>query len=1132
MLDTQLPPINPTPEEEELCKKADEFFGNHFGQTRHAPSGLIKGALYAMRPECRSNDDWRSQSANSLREVIYPLISPNIKRANPIKLFKQYATDNNHKQKITNKDFVKTFDILTKVYGKLNDLTHHGIEPKTLTAEEYDKFGDKGFEELVSEFKNVLLKIFTLQQIFMHGIIDAMVHRKRKTQQLNDDLKLILQFNVDAKNYFFTKANERWLDWLWRNGFLDAIKQKSEDPTSYRYSLPELNYLDRVAKEVPAKVVEIMLDIDVAKNFNPEVVDRFARICGELPAAQLKKIIPKIAKENWIKLMSRYGGHHGFEYKSMLNTLDEAKDYKSLLTLSKAILSTKGKNDMDDSDRYNKNPFCLGDLSYSEVFNHIVKVDDNHAKEALAQTVEALSKALSIMDNDEFYFMEDNVFTLELQDREGLSPRNGIRNLVAVIKILANRVADNDVKYVLNTVLKLEDGSAIARRLKLYVATLKPADSKKEIKELLFYVFDADDPARITMGAEYDTVLQKCFSILSVKDRQEYVDKAIDLPKQCNTEKERERYAHIASGLFPNIAEALTKTQKKQIEYAGYTIGEKTEPRPTMSEVTGGTVVSRGPITQEEFDKFSVKDIASKLRDDWSPAELEKQNTPQDFLNPRDAEGVGNLIKDSMTRRLQEFINNADLFCGDDINRHYTYSLLRGIEEIIKNDFDKASKTNWGQLINLLEKISDPGQQNERHDGGSSHRRWLASRDSVLTVASSVLESMLRKQNDMSVINFGTYRNQLLSIISNLLSYQDPAPKDEDYRTAKMTTSSAETGKLVSSPFSMAINSVRGSAFQAFILFVYRDGDPLKVDVKKLYEKTINNENTKAIYFMFGHYLSTFYYGDKRWLVGLLPKIFPGNNQQLYLAAWEGYISANLFEEIFGESEIQKLYKIGLTLTKKIDPKREFFRDPEQGIAVHVALAYIHYENFDEDNELFKKFWNDGTETQHAEFIDFIGRKYLSKKQGSKITKAMIKQLESLWDFILNNCKHEGSLTDFGSWINVERDVFDAQWLAVKVNETLDKTGGALDWDYGLKKSIVKLAEASPKDALGIIRKHLLDYGVNMKGEHRPIFFETEWGNALKITYKNSDTKEGAVTLIDALVRDGGSQFWPLKEII
>ncbi len=120
----------------------------------------------------------------------------------------------------------------------------------------------------------------------------------------------------------------------------------------------------------------------------------------------------------------------------------------------------------------------------------------------------------------------------------------------------------------------------------------------------------------------------------------------------------------------------------------------------------------------------------------------------------------------------------------------------------------------------------------------------------------------------------------------------------------------------------------------------------------------------------------------------------------------------------------------------------------------------------------------------------------------------------------------------FVTWITDDKDMFDKKWLAIMTNETLEKTGGALYWDYGLKKSIIKLAEASAKDALAIIKKHLLDYGVNTKGEHRPIFFETEWSDALRITYSAPDTKSETAVLINALIKDGGSQFWPLKEII
>ena len=39
----------------------------------------------------------------------------------------------------------------------------------------------------------------------------------------------LINVDLDARRYFFHKADERWLDWLWRNGFLDAIKDGSRN---------------------------------------------------------------------------------------------------------------------------------------------------------------------------------------------------------------------------------------------------------------------------------------------------------------------------------------------------------------------------------------------------------------------------------------------------------------------------------------------------------------------------------------------------------------------------------------------------------------------------------------------------------------------------------------------------------------------------------------------------------------------------------------------------------------------------------------------------------------------------------------------------------------------------------------
>ena len=93
-----LPPVVPGPEISDLCNKVDIFYSNYPKQhKKQKPSDLIKGAFYAVRPECRSNPDWIGQSANSARDVLYPLFSEGMSSNNLIKLFKKYATNQTDK---------------------------------------------------------------------------------------------------------------------------------------------------------------------------------------------------------------------------------------------------------------------------------------------------------------------------------------------------------------------------------------------------------------------------------------------------------------------------------------------------------------------------------------------------------------------------------------------------------------------------------------------------------------------------------------------------------------------------------------------------------------------------------------------------------------------------------------------------------------------------------------------------------------------------------------------------------------------------------------------------------------------------------------------------------------------------
>jgi len=1177
-VDLVLPPIVLGPEVNDLCSKVDEFYKNYPKQHRkQKPADLIKGAFYAARPECRSNLDWMSQAVNSLRDVLYPLFSNEISKNNLIKIFKKYATNNNNRSITQNIEFVRTFNNLDKIYKQLSDLTHHGTELKGFSEKEYANFSENDFENLLVDFVSVLKKAFSLQQIYIHTIIDLIVQKRRKTNALKQDLQLVLSINPDARHYFFAEADERWINWLWVNGFLEAIKQKAGEPTRYGYKMPEVNYLVRMNEKVPAKVVDIMLAVPIsADTFNPEVIYRFLQICSTLPANQLARMVNKIRDDQWIPLMEAFN-QWGFEYEKMFEILAQAKDYESLIILADAVLSVRTKEEIGNvpRHRFTDNPFYFDNLSYTKVFEHLVKVDDEYTEQAFALAMRVMSKVIALWkkedeDKGEKVFKVDDIFmllsvdffTLKPGQKDHLSPRDNIRKLFAVITVLARRLIgekysknNNEARRIFKQYIGNFDDDTpplpdtrLVWRLRLFVMSLCPEIFKEELKKSFFRLFSVEGYYNeLISGTEYLKALRVGLSVLSDTDKRDYVKQVVEYFVKREQEKEKENW-HIQEGskILSIIADHLTKEEKKEAEKAGFKIDKNYKPSPSITEIRGGFVKPQGPITADEFNKLPINEIAQKLRDEWSPEKLREKYTDDDFLRPHNAEGVGDLLRNDIPKRLQDYINNANLlFERDALDPHYTYSFLRGVQEAIKNNRELASKIKWDGIINMFLAIKEAGEK-EAFDRVNRERDsfnvWLAGWDALYSAMPDVLQELLTEKDGSVLIDFDKYRREIFSILKYLLSYPDP-------ETAKSKTKSpGEEDYMVSDPFTIAINSVRGSAFEAFVLFIYLDGkqfkkeDKVKIaaDVKKLYENVLKNENTRALMFMFGHFLPSFYFRDREWIRGLLPQIFPQEPEKhrLYTAAWEGYLVNNLYEDIFFDPDIQKLYERGLRLRDTDYPKKqEHFREPEEGLAVHLALAYMHYKKFGFGHTLFEEFWKRQAPEQHARFVSFLGRSFVSG-DNSNANELLEKDPESkkrlmdFWDWMLNNYNEPRPFIEFGFWINLEKDIFEPSWLAERVKKTLEKTKGVLDWHYGLLKSLVHFAKEAPAETLEIVRYFLLEGWIRGNARRRPPYLHNEWIETLKILYQNPQTKSDAYILIDELIREGGSTFWNLKEIV
>ena len=1145
-----LRPVSLTPKQQELCKRLNALYGQ-YTEFEASASEMFQGALVA-RQRSYGNPDWVSQAANSLREIIYPLWSYQSKavpdkRIDALRKYGSIRTDGVEEK-------------IRGVYRALNDLTHHS--PKRDPNE---------IEKLFPEFETVMLDALT-RQTDLHRDIDKFVSIRPNDEKKTELEKLLV--NADAVQYFYSKADENWLDWLWENGFLDIIKSGEKDEADDTYP-PEFSYLMRMAKTVPRKVVDIMLATPMSlENFKLEVVDCFLSICYRLPANELAPVVEKIHKEGWLPLVSAFD-KWAYIVGALFEKLENANDYGSQLLLAETMLLTRPEKQIK-GNKLIDSPF-YGDLSKTPIFKCLAGVGSDYLVQALELTSTVMAKVVALKSkeykregekvfdvDDQCMLVDADFFELKLSmDYDRAPSATDIHDLAATVIKLADRLIGiyygdpSKAKQIYGQYIeKLPDSSAIWR-IRLYILTLYPDIFRDELKSALFRLFEVKRYFDITGGTEYMKALQKGFSVLLDKDKREYIGKLMDYFTERDRKKKDKHILKLGSDILSMIVDQLTPEEKERAKQEGFEFDPNYEPQPIIGVSETRGVTPQGPMEEDEFGELPVPEIIAKLQQEWTPDELVAQDKGGDIFNPLNAEGLGRMLSDDIPKRLQEYVDNATKFLNLKLklDLHYTYSFLRGIEEAIKRDLEGPAKIDWEQLINLCLAISKLGFENPPARTNVEYTRFggglLIGWNGVLSAMIDTLKMLLTENNGTTIIDFGKYRSRILTILNYPLSYPDPTPADERIETAQSTIQrAAGEGYFVTDPFTIAINSVRGRAFEALSRFVYQDGKRIQgetkiaSDTKELYEDVLKAENNRALMFMFGQHLPIFYSRDRDWIRDLLPQIFPEepDRKHLYTAAWEGYLSNNLYKTIFFDPAMQKLYKHGVELTKSDFPQeQEHFKDPDEGIADHLAIAYVYFEEFGLTDPLFKKFWYKGNPKQHASFVNFIGRTIVVRNDDGHLKKEpeIKDRLRKFWVWVLKEYKHKDPkpLVEFGTWVDLKKGLYDPGWLAKRIKETLEKTGGEMDLRYmdNVKYALIRLAKEEPKDTLEIIRLYLLVGNIN--DTNYPNIFpwylkDHGWYEVLEILYENTETSSGVKTLINRLVLEGRSRFWELKKIL
>ena len=979
-----------------------------------------------------------------------------------------------------------------------------------------------------------------MNQLQIHKKIDEFI-TTGPTGASVEVAKGLIQSSEDSKRYLFSKANELWLKWFFDNGLFEELKNKSEDPNKFGYRLSELEYLTRMAEKMPELVSEIILSTPISKDtFNPEVIDRFFWITGLLPVPQIKKILPKMYSDNWLKLMSRFG-RSGYEYKKMVEKFAEVKDYEAIYDLAKVVLTVRGKEEFTNVERFSiiDKLFYLSDVSETGIFELILEQGNPDKEKFLKLLSEILIKITDIgvekdgtvfEKTEPFYLLDVSVFTLRLDTNKRSHLREDIQNFIATIKTLVDFIVDGkcgnitEVRRIyLDNIAVLPD-TLTSWRLKLYTITRCPDAFKSEIQEFLSRVFNVgENYYEIDSGAEYHQGLIAGFGSLDKeKSQREYIDNVIKYygAKLDDPDKEKWR-KRDGLEILTYIKKYLTPDEviKAESIFGKLLDDGQIAPHPTIMGGMGGIVSHKAPFNPSEM---TVDALIELLKTDASPAVLNEKYKNDDFLNPRGPEGLGDAIKDDFKNRKADYLSSLNKFFDRGvISPNYVYSILRQVEDSLRAK-ESFTDEQFVQVINFFDLIRQSGEKEEFKP--MEERVYLADWITVHKSMADVLLEVLAVIKDSNT--FKDNQVKVFSIIKYLLTIMSSPDAEDDKRESN-------------EPAHVAINSVRGQAYRAFVQFAYNESNKtLSSEVKVLFEQVLDTETSNAVRFTLGQFLASFYFRDIPFIKGLLPKIFPKElgKEKLYFATWEGYLASSLYKELF--DELRGYYEYAIKLNSNIYPDRKYLKGLDETLAVHLALAYAHFD-FKITDPLFELFWKTPSEARHYEFVSFIGRSCITRSQAGdawfKENNVSKEKLIEFWNWIISTdiSIEPKAFSGFGFWINPDAEIIDEKIIIKNLAITLEKSKGDIDWDYGLTRRLKIFATIDPTSTLGVIKQYLLNEDELNTNRRAPLFsIDGEIKEALEIIYKNPLFKTQVEDLINILIEKGSSMFWGLKDVL
>lgn len=1008
--------------------------------------------------------------------------------------------------------------------GKLNKFAHRDslARPRGL---------DDNFLEIWDSFQALISAILTLisenYSRYIKYIDDLLAKPQIKADDIQE-LKTHLPNNTVTLGYFFEKLQDpRCVPMLKAKGFfknpLDPLFHP-EGGISYPY-WPQSAYLIRMAKVSSAQrdVLEVCLGIETE---NVRIQTDILEVAASLPVDMSLKLLKKV------KLWITRGGFWILpeKYAQLISHLAKEGKGDEAIDLARIVLAI-----MPDPNYLQR---VSNDSGYILPPNPSAYFDNLQYQEILKKVMPDLVKGSREIAIDMECQLLDDAITFSMRDPDKSKPidfsfiwqpaienhsQNLIHGLNTIILINLRDSCETLLREdptLLNVVTRTLEKHEwkVFDRLVLHLLRNFPTEAAKEIKEKLL---DVSYYSSTTFEHEFFLLIQEQSHLLS-KEEQEQILALIsngptdvealeerlqeegqkDIPDIIEMYKKRWQQNHLAPfiDIFPEykaLYEPLTQE-----------LGEPEHPE-FRSYTSVGSFGPTSPKSSQEILEAEVIETIEFMRT-WQP-------TAQRFEDSR--EGLSRELTKAIAEDPEKFALAAEKF--KNLDPIYIRSLISGFREAIKSN----RKFTWenvlalcGWVVEQEKTIPDRKLQNPYEDPD-----W----DWTFNTIVEFLNDTFR-DNKMPI----TLREAAWVLLEKLSNDPNPTPEDE-----------AERGEDFDPAF-LSFNSTRPEALHAvmqYTLWIRRAeieqlgeeaaralGFSTIPEVQSMLEQHLDIESdpSLAVRSVYGQWLSSLIYLDKKWVIDNLSKIMPKdeNLARYRKVAWDTYINFNTpkyeaLDILHGEFLIS-LEELG----KHPKLKSHHPVSPDDRLAQHLSVYYWNGK-LDFESDLIVAFYHNASDEIAARMMEGLGRGLGEVESVEEETK---NRLKDLWIKRFENAKqdlfsHRKELREFGSWFISRK--YEDSWSLTQLKEVLEITGD-IDSNHQVSERLAELSSRYPEEVIDCMRL-MID---GDKREWAVMYWRGEIREILtNVLTTENDAKEKAIDLINRLISLGHLDF---KELL